>query len=61
MNPDLEIVVRNMIDARIADDAHVAENRIFECIGKHIDYMTAKLGWLSEAEMEDFYDALRDD
>lgn len=61
MNPDLEIVVKSMIDTRIADDANVDENMIIEDINRDIDYMNAKLGWLSEAEMEDFYDALRDD
>ena len=61
MHPYVESVVRSMVDTKIVDDANVDENMIIEDINRDIDYMNAKLGWLSEAEMEDFYDALRDD
>lgn len=60
MHPYVESVVRSMVDTKIADDVNVDENMIIEDINRDIDYMNAKLGWLSEAEMEDFYDALKD-
>ena len=60
MHPYVKSVVRSMVDTKIADDVNVDENMIIEDINRDIDYMNAKLGWLSEAEMEDFYDALKD-
>ena len=61
MHPYIESVVRRMIESKIPDDANIDVDKIIERINRDIDYMNAKLGWLSEAEMEDFYDALRDD
>lgn len=61
MHPYLENVVKAVISSKVTDENQIDYDKIFEHIGKHIDYMNAKLGWLSEAEMEDFYDALKDD
>ena len=61
MHPYLEKVVKAMISSKVNDETQIDYVRIFERIDKHIDYMNAKLGGLSEAEMKDFYDALKDD